>query len=413
MLCPKCNNTVNESDEFCSHCGTQLNTKKDTNLNMLHHLKNNKIYIALIGVIAVVVVAAIFMFTGKTVNLDDYLTVEFSGWDGYGKAKTEVNYDKFIDDYATKIEYTDDYYMTSAHAVDAFKHYMRVKTDESYNLSNGDVVTVTWNISEEDVREIEKRFNYKVKFSKSIEYKVKDLPAVEEIDPFTTVSLECSGINGQGKADVKDNDSRFEFKLSTDEKLTNGQMITATLAREPEYYAANYGVKPTMTERSFVVHGLSESLTDFSKVNETDLQSMVDMGVAYVNKKYFTADVNGNQENFCEELTYCGTLHFPSSDYTNNYAITLFKIKGKLTKEGYETKTYTFYHPVLFTNLVLNNDGSVDFKQNAYAPRMEHLGRVSIKKLTDENVLEVVYLDGFKTLEDAKNYYGGTWYPAK
>lgn len=407
MYCPNCGNKKRKNDAYCFQCGTAFNDINPSTNTTIPKLKDiSKLSIILIATITLIIFPAILFGGKKTINLDSYLSVSFDGWDGFGKADAEINYEAFIDDYATKIEYTDDYYMTSAHAVDAFVKYMRVDIEQSDGtLSNGDEVYVTWDIDENDLSEIKKYFNYNVKFSDSLKFKVNGLSTPREFDPFENISIACEGMNGMGIARVQGEDNRFNYRIEPKENLSNGQTVIVQLSDSSQYYTANYGLIPIVSEKEYVVENLSVPLDDFDQILNRDLQSIIEDGKSYINDKYFFVDTNGNQEFFCEELDYCGTIFFPPKNYDDNYAITLFKIVGKLTKPGYETNRYQFYHPVLFKTLIQNADGSVNYKRSAYAPKMEHLGAAKIRSLDEESRVEIQYLDGFKTLEDAISYY--------
>ena len=47
-------------------------------------------------IIAIVVIAIVAINAGKTINLDKYLTIEASGYDGYGNAKVTIDWDAIV-----------------------------------------------------------------------------------------------------------------------------------------------------------------------------------------------------------------------------------------------------------------------------------------------------------------------------
>ena len=66
--------------------------------------KTNLIIIAIAAIVVCIIVACSLMFIDKdihTINLNDYVTVEETGRDGYGSVSVSIDYNQLLDDYIT------------------------------------------------------------------------------------------------------------------------------------------------------------------------------------------------------------------------------------------------------------------------------------------------------------------------
>lgn len=59
-----------------------------------------------VGIVALVVSTFVLINAGKTIKLDDYLTVETEGYDGYGTARVTVDWDAIEKKYSTKMSFS-------------------------------------------------------------------------------------------------------------------------------------------------------------------------------------------------------------------------------------------------------------------------------------------------------------------
>ena len=148
------------------------------------------VVIALIVIILVVIIAIVLFFTlhKSTVNLNDYITIEASGYDGYGEATYYVDVDKFLEDNNKKFKITNklkeevksDSEMQVGLTIlgldiedkeDAASIFI-VGSDidgtlsQGSGLSNGDVITYSWRsaYSDEELEEFAGLFKVKLEY---------------------------------------------------------------------------------------------------------------------------------------------------------------------------------------------------------------------------------------------------------
>ena len=144
------------------------------------------------------------------------MTLSADGYNTVGKLNIDFDTEKFEKDYGKQIatrfkkqmkNLKDDTYGLSsltASLYDGYETDLFAETcatgsaDKTKNLSNGDVVTYTW---DDNSDEAEEAFGVKVKYT-DITYTVSGLASVNTFDAFDGVDVEFSGISPDGRATV-------------------------------------------------------------------------------------------------------------------------------------------------------------------------------------------------------------------
>ena len=111
MFCGKCGRQNDDNAKFCIGCGQPLNAAvQPKNAAPKKQLPVKTLIIAAAAavavIIAIVVIAIVAINAGKTINLDKYLTIEASGYDGYGNAKVTIDWDAIEAKYGKKLSFT-------------------------------------------------------------------------------------------------------------------------------------------------------------------------------------------------------------------------------------------------------------------------------------------------------------------
>lgn len=103
--------------------------------------------------------------SGKTIDLDHYLTVDIEGYDGYGTATATIDWNAIEKKYGSKIEFTDaarkEYggILNLTTPMATLENSVYVMIDNQSGLSNDDTVTYSWVISDD----VDKYLTCKVK----------------------------------------------------------------------------------------------------------------------------------------------------------------------------------------------------------------------------------------------------------
>lgn len=254
-----------------------------------------------VAVAAVVIVGGVLIATHKpTVNLNKYITLSAEGYNSIGTLDVEFDTDKLEKDYGKKIaknfqkamkNHEEDTYGLSNLAGSLYEggetslfvtYCADGSADKTRNLSNGDVVTYTWDgVNEQTKKEAEELFGVKIKCS-DVTYKVSGLTAVNTFDAFDGVEVEFNGISPDGSATVNtlptaEAAEGLYYTLDEQYDLANGDTVTVTVHSNRDDFSdciEKYGAIPAATEKTYTVEGLNEYVTDSDGLTDSVLVSL-------------------------------------------------------------------------------------------------------------------------------------------
>lgn len=254
-----------------------------------------------VAVAAVVVVGGVLIATHKpTVNLNKYITLSAEGYNSIGTLDVEFDTDKLERDYGKKIaknfqkamkNHEEDTYGLSNLAGSLYEggetslfvtYCADGSADKTRNLSNGDVVTYTWDgVNEQTKKEAEELFGVKIKCS-DVTYKVSGLTAMNTFDAFDGVEVEFNGISPDGSATVNtlptaEAAKGLYYTLDEQYNLANGDTVTVTVHSNRDDFSdciEKYGAIPAATEKTYTVEGLNEYVTDSDGLTDSVLVSL-------------------------------------------------------------------------------------------------------------------------------------------
>ena len=243
MICTHCGKEIQNGITFCPYCGSAVNNAKE-NTKMKKH--NPAKVLAPIAAVAVVAAGG-WAFANRTPTIDvsKYMTLSADGYNTVGKLNISFDTEKLEKDYGKQIttrfkkqmkNLKDDTYGLSsltASLYDGYETDLFAETcatgsaDKTKNLSNGDVVTYTW---DDNSDEAEEAFGVKVKYT-DITYTVSGLASVNTFDAFDGVDVEFSGISPDGRATVNSLPTAAEaqglyYTLDENSGLSNGDTFT-------------------------------------------------------------------------------------------------------------------------------------------------------------------------------------------
>lgn len=226
IFCTNCGAENERKDKYCIACGTPLHhSVSEKKISVTNSFDNTDNYEGretnnqkdlkgiFTGIGIVVAIIAIFAFfinlnntTNKTIDLNNYLTVEFEGCDGYGKAYGKLDWDAIAVDYGDKVKFTDkainqygmwlDMQTPIEGISDRVSYNLKNAYGENNNLSNGDTVEISWSVDND--------------LSDYIDCKVKyhdELFVVSGLDEYVASLTKLT----QSTLDTLDNYSQEEF----------------------------------------------------------------------------------------------------------------------------------------------------------------------------------------------------------
>ena len=321
---------------------------------------------ALIGtvlsMITLIIVVLLIVNTSSTINLNKYLTIEATGYDDYGIMKAIIDWEAMEEDYGDKIYFKDKakegygIFLSFTTPIEVMKNCIKVEFSENENISNGDKVTYTWEIDEA----LTDYVKCKVK-SKDGNYKVSDLKKVGRFDAFSDLKVSFDGIAPYGKISYEYSGEQlgyYDFSCSKAAGLNNEDIVTVSINNtDIDYYAQTYGMVPEKFEQEYVVSGLDEYVTSYSKIGKEYISKLKeeaeDTICAYAASKY---------DSTCtlSDLQYAGYVFHTIRDingYYNSFNNLYVIYRGVVTNSEGTFNDATVYYPVRFINILSGNGG--------------------------------------------------------
>lgn len=395
MFCHNCGTTIDDSQQFCPKCGTAVESNQSTQEQPAAQPANNgyapqavaadkgagfnpkmlvPIILGAVAVIAILVVVLVVKHINDTkINLNDYVKgLDFDGYDTVGTATVDFDTKKLYkdcDEISKKVKKVKDKdYDTWASKELGIKY----KLSEDSELSNGDTVTLTWDV---DVEDIKKEFGIRVS-CKDMEFEVKHLDEVDVIDVFKYVEISYSGTDPRGYASASlskeaegDWTSAVWFSVEGKDKdngyLSNGDTIVVSLSQDNDYYADYYGFVAKESSKEFTVEGLQAYITSFDDIPE-DVIEEIHEEVKY-DFDYDYVD-NWNKGEALTGFTYLGHYFMTpdgSDDYYsyNNLLYMVYQVDVSLPAD---VPSYTYYYVVRYTNFMFDNEGECTLDADNY-----------------------------------------------
>lgn len=342
MYCTKCGKQIEDGAKFCEYCGNSMETET-AEAKETQEMKETKMppkgmkKIAAGVVAAIVIILAMTLFGGKTIDLSKYVTLTVSGYEGYGKAEWDFDEKTFEAKCKNKLKFTrkaKEEFGSYATPCDVVELFFGGKLDKTEGLSNGDVVTFTWNeIEEEELKEV---FKNKFKF-KNVTLKVEGLEKIDQFDAFADISIEYSGCEPTAYATVINHskDAHLQglcYEVIDGTELSNGDVFTVKVSAPygndlAEYCAANMGKVPETDTKEYTVEALNAYITSIDQIPEEFLNKMK----TEVEDHLRAESADWNDEVSLEDVTYIG-------------AYVLNKKTGGYSFYGYENLIYLVYN---------------------------------------------------------------------
>ena len=390
--CENCGAQLADEDMFCFNCGIRQGQMNMTGqqpiqqtVQMQQPVKrklNKKILIPLI----VIVVAAIAVFTiysqmKKRVNLNQYITVKYSGYNTAGRAYYDIDREGLVKAVLKAQGKKDSQILTDSSATaniyNTLNYCIDISIDNSNNLSNGDTVTLKIECNEYANSLLSVKFVYKDK-----EYKVENLEEARQVNVFDNVSVSFSGTSPNAKATVKNNAtdsylSSLQFKLSKSSDIKTGDKITVTVSYS-EKEALSYGYILTETSKEYTCDKLDAYISSVDELSSDQQEQLKKTAKDKI--EAYCAQNNISQANLNYEGAY--TLVSKSNSYYGNsnqvYEIYSVDITAKKGYSGTETVTESVYMAVCINSVLLKSDGSFSYSSSTSLSGRTTIGNTSV-----------------------------------
>ena len=333
-----------------------------------------QLWALLIAVIAVVVVAIVALVVVKNqkkkVNINDYISVEYNGYETAGTAYVDFDETGFseavikaqgkklknvksLDDLDWS-DLTDLMGSSNWDLIDSITFDVKPDSD----LSNGDVVTVTasWN------EDYEKKAGVKI-LSKEQEFTVEGLEEVKEVDPFEDIEVTFSGtppyVYPNWTNNSEDDYLRYLwFNFEDYDSLDVGDTVTLTVDESEENALAN-GYKFTQTSKEYTVSGVDSYVTSAADISADNLDSMKNEATDALDAYFANNNSYIGNSGFSYEGSYY--LVAKNSDTWGDTNVLYLVFSTTVTSAENAFEPTVVYFPVKYTNIMALSDGSQNF----------------------------------------------------
>lgn len=391
MICTHCGKEIQNGITFCPYCGSTVNNAKENTKMKKHNPAKVLVSIAAVAVVA----AGGWAFANRTPTIDvsKYMTLSADGYNTVGKLNISFDTEKLEKDYGKQIttrfkkqmkNLKDDTYGLSsltASLYDGYEADLFAETcatgsaDKTKGLSNGDVVTYTW---DDNSDEAEEAFGVKVKYT-DITYTVSGLASVNTFDAFDGVDVEFSGISPDGRATVNSLPTAAEaqglyYTLDENSGLSNGDTVTLTVHSNRDDLSDcidKYGAMPQATEKTFTVEGLNEYVTSADTLSDSVLVSLQNQAEDVF--KSYAAQRFSNGQTF-KGMTYLGNYILTPKNKDSwgdkdrivlAYQVTVHHDYTSELNTTYDADDSFFWY-ITFNNVSKDADGNIASGLNDY-----------------------------------------------
>ena len=391
MICTHCGKEIQNGITFCPYCGSTVNNAKENTKMKKHNPAKVLVPIAAVAVVA----AGGWAFANRTPTIDvsKYMTLSADGYNTVGKLNISFDTEKLEKDYGKQIatrfkkqmkNLKDDTYGLSSLAASLYDGYeadlfaetcATGSADKTKNLSNGDVVTYTW---DDNSDEAEEAFGVKVKYT-DITYTVSGLASVNTFDAFDGVDVEFSGISPDGRATVNSLPTAAEaqglyYTLDENSGLSNGDTVTLTVHSNRDDFSDcidKYGAMPQATEKTFTVAGLNEYVTSADTLSDSVLVSLQNQAEDVF--KSYAAQRFSNGQTF-KGMTYLGNYILTPKNKDSwgdkdrivlAYQVTVHHDYTSELNTTYDADDSFFWY-ITFNNVSKDADGNIASGLNDY-----------------------------------------------
>lgn len=316
--------------------------------------------------------ATVFGLTGcggTSINLNEYISIEVSGYDSMGQANVTFDRKAFEEDYGDKIkakidEQGGDAAMMSLDLQFGGEPYSVMlnyctdyEVDKTSELSNGDVIKVTWDCEDENAKDY---FNCSLKYS-DIEYKVEGLEEISTFNPFEFVTIDVTGIAPNGSVTITPNYDKKEMQyltFSTDKfgGLSNGDtvVVTANIQGGVDSFVQQFNSIPSPVTMEYTVEGLTSYVTSSSEIDETTLNSIKQQAEDVYKANWF--NLEGSMDGL-QGMTYIGNYFLSKKEaMAINEANQLYMVYK--VDCSYDGVSYPHYVYIKFGSLSVDEAGN-------------------------------------------------------
>lgn len=321
---------------------------------------------------AIAAFALLMTGCGRTaVNLNDYVTVNYEGYNTVGVAEYDFDYEKMIEDNPKAFGLSKDH--SSDDTIEVLfdiNQYIDGGLDKTEELSNGDTINFKWDISNEEA--LNENYPISLEYS-DITINVEGLDEPESFDPFANVKVTFSGIAPNGTVSIDSNEKgeldELVYTADVNEGLSNGDKVKVKVDSYSDSlneYCLKYGKVPSATEKEYTVEGLASYVMSLDKIPKEVLDKM-DTHAQDTFKAHVASAWNDSET--LKNITLIGNYFVYPKDsinvYTQNYLYFVYKIDAEnMDDKEKKGQTFSYYYYSYFKDIMILEDGICSYDLN-------------------------------------------------
>ena len=303
----------------------------------------------------------------KTINLNDYITIETEGYDTVGKAHYYFDSEQLIEDNLEVFGLDEESGFALLDVIDKVESNLDGELDKTENISNGDRITFKWDESGKET--LEEKYKISLKYGdKTLD--VEGLEEAKTFNPFDHISVSFSGIAPNGEATVSINDTMpvTGLNIEADKRsgLSAGDTIKVTVgdgAEAAKDYCFARGYIPIETEKEYTVEGLSSYVQKLDEI-PTDAFDKMNQHAQDTFKAHVAE--NWSEAEGLKNIELIGNYLFTPKDAsvyaeTNNTLYFVYKITAKDLRKDDKKAEFDYYYYSYYNDIILLEDGTCSF----------------------------------------------------
>lgn len=378
MKCSNCQREIADNSKFCVYCGTTI---EDAALNQPVKKITKKtlmIPFVIIAAIFAVIIANYVSVNQKNtlINLNNYVNIEFMGYEGSGEASLSLNSEKLYADLKENCKSA----KNKNDSLNLVYNSIQAYLDKSQNLCTGDQVTLHFTFDNEAANKIGIQLK-----GNSQTFRVTGLAQISEVDPFEKLEVSFYGTSSTAVVQIVNNAAETElqdlkFTAEPDSGLSNGDEVIISV--DSQYYdqaafIEKYGYKLSVTSKKYICTNLDEYVTSAENITDELLKKMNTQAKDVVNAQFGYWKSNCSNV-IVQDKKYVGYYFLKNKNISENDKMAKNKIyfvySAQISNPSEKIKKQTIYFPVCFENILCYGDGTeeVDLETEVEGKRIPY-----------------------------------------
>lgn len=320
--------------------------------------------LAMLGAGAVaLIVLAMTMFGEKTIDVTEFVSAEFSGYEDAGRVGISLDEYVLIDEIFANMKNSNvdsSYYVYEA--IDA----ITLKFDVPDELDNGDKVKVEVIVNEDRI----KNLGVKLKGG-DMTFKAEGLEEVEDIDPFDYITVEFTGISPNINATIKyDTESNARMsavrgQLSKTSGIVVGEELVLTLNDVEESQTKKNGYVLEETEKTFKCENVDKYVESVDEIDEKYTAKFEEVASDELEAYFVSNDLAYNG------LKYEGMYVLTAKENNWRMGLVYVVLSAEISSDSKGIASTKLYFPMEMQDVVLTAEGEYIYNNSATLPAKE------------------------------------------